>query len=236
MKAFAKAPVLRSAILAAAILSLNAAVYAKDASLHFLAPGEPDAATLLPPPPALGSPEQLAELDEVRAVYHAVDSNTIAAAYSEKEFTVFNFTDDVGDYFTTANLPKTTAFFAKVQSDAEMVTDLGKNHFGRPRPFVTDPSLKNGKLEKSFSYPSGHSTESMVLALVLADLIPDKHDAIIDHARHIGWHRIQIARHYPTDIFAGRVLAMAIVDDFKKNPDYQKEFVEAQAEIAAAKK
>ena len=114
------------------------------------------------------------------------------------------------------NLPKTAAFFEKVQKDAAAVTDGGKDFFKRPRPYTTDPSLANGKLEKSFSYPSGHSTESMVLALVLADLLPDKHDAIIAEARTIGWHRVQIARHYPTDIYAGRVLARAIVKQFKK--------------------
>ena len=123
-----------------------------------------------------------------------------------------------------------------MQSDAATVTDLGKDYFKRPRPFVTDPSLANGKLEKSFSYPSGHSTESMVLALVLADLIPDKHDAIIAHARTIGWHRVEIARHYPSDIFAGRILAKAIVREFKKDDAFNREFAEARTEIAAAQK
>ena len=114
------------------------------------------------------------------------------------------------------------------------MTDNAKDFYKRPRPYVTDPSLANGKLEKSFSYPSGHSTESMVLALVLADLFPDKHDAIIAEARSIGWHRVQIARHYPTDIYAGRVLAQAIVRQMNKNDEFQNDFAEAKAEIAAA--
>ncbi|HMD53742.1 MAG TPA: phosphatase PAP2 family protein, partial [Phycisphaerae bacterium] len=89
-------------------------------------------------------------------------------------------------------------------------------------------------LEKSYSYPSGHSTESMVLALVLAGVFPDKHDAIIAEARNIGWHRVEIARHYPTDIYAGRVLAQAIVREMNKNPDFQHDLAAAKAEIAAA--
>jgi acid phosphatase (class A) len=123
-----------------------------------------------------------------------------------------------------------------VQKDAETVTDNAKDFYKRPRPYVTDPSLINGKLEKSFSYPSGHSTESMVLALVLSDLFPDKHDAIIAKARSIGWHRVQTARHYPTDIYAGRVLAQAIVKQMEKNDDFQKDLAEAKAEIAAGQK
>ena len=201
--------------------------------LHYLSAGKPDAATLLTPPPLLGSVEQAADMETVKTVFHAASSNDMAAAYGEKKFSVFNFSEAVGVFFVSNNLPKTTAFFEKVQLDAETVTDLGKDYFKRPRPYTTDPALANGKLEKSFGYPSGHSTESMVLALVLADLLPDKHDTIIAHARTMGWHRVQIARHYPTDIYAGRVLAQAIVKQMKKNSDFQKDFDEVKAEITA---
>ncbi len=218
------------------LLSLAIAPLSVLADLTYLAPGQPDAKVILPPPPILGSPEQLAELDEVRAVYHAAPDADKQAAYSEKSFSVFNFTEAVGSFFNETNLPKTAAFFEKVQKDAETVTDLGKDYFHRPRPFVTDPSLKNGKLEKSFSYPSGHSTEGMVLALVLAEAVPDKHDAIIAHARLMGWHRIEIARHYMTDIYAGRVLAQAIVRELNQSDSFGKDLAEVKAEIAAAQK
>ena len=75
---------------------------------------------------------------------------------------------------------------------------------------------------------------SMVLAMVLADLFPDQHDAIIAEARAIGWHRVEIARHYLTDIYAGHVLAQAIVREMKASPDFQRDFAEVKAEVAAA--
>ncbi len=202
--------------------------------LHYLAPDAVDAANLLAPPPLPGSPEQAADMDSVHAVYQAASGADKNAAYGEKKFTVFNFTGVVGPFFVESNLPKTTEFFKKVQKDSEMITDAGKDYFKRPRPFVTDPSLANGKLEKSFSYPSGHSTESMVLALVLAEVFPDKQDAIIAHARQMGWHRVQIARHYPTDIYAGRTLAKNIVREMNKSPDFQHDLAEVKAEVAAA--
>jgi acid phosphatase (class A) len=206
---------------------------AQASHLYYLTGKKPDAIALLAPPPLPDSAEQAADMDEVRTVYHAATSNDIAAAYSEKKFDVFNFTPAIGDFFMPGKFPKTEAFFQRVQSDAETITDNAKNFYKRPRPYVTDPSLINGKLEKSFSYPSGHSTESMVLALVLADLFPDKHDAIIAKARLIGWHRVQTARHYPTDIYAGRVLAQAIVKQMVKSDAFQRDFTEAKAEIAA---
>jgi acid phosphatase (class A) len=228
--------------LAVAIAPLHAddtmaqATRAVDAShLHYLKADKPDAIALLAPPPLPDSPEQAADMATVREVYHAATSDDIAAAYSEKKFDIFNFTPAIGDFFQPDKFPKTEEFFHHVQKDAEAVTDNAKDFYKRPRPYVVDPTLINGKLEKSFSYPSGHSTESMVLALVLADLFPDKHDAIIAKARSIGWHRVQTARHYPTDIYAGRVLAQAIVKQMEKSDEFQKDFAGAKAEIAAAK-
>ncbi len=203
--------------------------------LHYLAGKKPDAIELLAPPPLPGSAEQAADLEEVRAVHRGATSNDIAVAYSEKKFNVFNFTSAVGAFFQSNNLPRTTAFFEKVQKDAEAITDNAKDYYRRPRPYTVDPGLANGKLEKSFSYPSGHSTESMVLALVLADLFPGQRDAILAEACAIGWHRVEIARHYPTDIYAGRVLAQAIVKQMVKNGAFQKDFARAKAEIAAAR-
>jgi acid phosphatase (class A) len=203
------------------------------APLHYLAPGQLNPAALLPAPPAPGSAEQAADMETVRSVYHAASEADKIAAYAEKEFTVFNFTPAVGAFFTETNLPRTAAFFAKVHEDADTLTGVGKNFFQRPRPFTTDPSLANGKLEKSFSYPSGHSTEATTLALVLAELLPEKADAILAHGRLMGWHRVQIARHYPTDIYAGRVLAQAIVAEFKKSDAFKNEFADARAELKA---
>jgi len=226
----------RAVVFAAVFAAMVASAWAKDSALNYLDSGQPDAAALLPPPPLLDSAEQAADMAEVQAVFHAADSNTMAAAYAEKKFSVFNFTEAAGSFLVESNLPKTAAFFEKIQSDAAMVTDLGKDFFKRPRPYSTDPSLANGKLEKSYGYPSGHSTESMVLGLVLAELLPDKHDAIIAHARQIGWHRVQIARHYPTDIYAGRTLALAIVRHFKKSDAYERDFDAVKAELESAQK
>ena len=205
---------------------------AKD--LHYLPKNKPDAITLLAPPPLADSPEQAADLREVREVHEAASASDLTAAKEESKFSIFTFTPAIGDFFQPGKFPVTETFMHNVLSDAGVVIDGAKDYWKRPRPYVIDPSLASGKLETSFSYPSGHSTGSMVLALVLADLFPDKHDAIIAVARDIGWHRVEYGRHYATDVFAGRVLAQAIVREMKKDPDFQRDFAAAQAEIAAA--
>jgi acid phosphatase (class A) len=202
----------------------------------YLSSGDPDAVALLAAPPLPDSPEQAADLAEVRSVTRATSSGEKAAALSESKFSVFNFTPVVGLFFQPGKLPVTEEFFHRVHKDAEGAVSDAKNYWKRPRPYSVDPTLAGGKLEKSFSYPSGHSTESMVLALVLAEMFPDKHDALLAHARTMGWHRVEIARHYPTDIYAGRVFAQAIVREMKKSPEFQKDLAAAKAEIIAAQR
>ena len=203
---------------------------------HYLAAAQLDASALLPPPPRPGSDEANADMAQVVAVHRACTTNQAAVAFSEKKFSIFNFTPAIGEFFQPGKLPKTEQFFSRVQKEAAAATDDAKEIFKRPRPYTVDPSLASGKLEKSFSYPSGHSTEAMVLALLLVDLVPDKAEAILQIGNDIGWHRVLIARHYPTDIYAGRVFARAIVRELKSSSAFRCDFAEVQSEIATAQR
>ena len=202
---------------------------------QYLPAGEPDGATLLAPPPEADSAEQAADLAEVRTVSRSVSKQEAAAALADSRFSIFSFTSAIGDFFQPGRFPRTEAFFRRVSKDTETEIDSAKEYWKRPRPYTVDRTLAEGKLEKSFSYPSGHSTGSMVMALVLADLFPAHRDAILARARLVGWHRVEIARHYPTDIYAGRVFAQAIVREMKKNPDFQRDFAAAKAELETAR-
>src|ERR1022692_5341144 len=202
------------------------------AVLTYLAPGQPDSSILLPPPPLPGSPEQSADMAEVVAVFHVTTTNEAAVAFSEKKFSIFNFSPAIGAFFQPGKFPKTEAFFERVQKDAAAATDVAKDFWKRPRPYTVDPSLASGKLEKIFGYPSGHSTEATVLALVLSNLFPEKRDNILAISRSSGWYRVEIARHYPTDIYAGRTLAQAIVREMKANPAFQADLAKVKDELA----
>src|SRR5215831_1427588 len=119
----------------------------------YLAAGQPDAATLLAPPPVPGSIEDAADMASVVAVHRACTTNDAAIAFSEKKFSIFNFSPAIGPFLRPGALPKTEAFFERVQKEAAEVTDTAKDYWKRSRPYTVDPSLASGKLEKSFSYP-----------------------------------------------------------------------------------
>jgi acid phosphatase (class A) len=218
--------------LCAFLLVAAAAFCAQAQQSHYLRAGQPNP-EILCAPPLPSSAEQIADMGAVVAVHKQCTSNEAAVAFSEKKFSIFNFTPAIGEFFKAGKLPKTEAFFERVQGEADAATGEAKKYWKRPRPYTVDPTLAAGKLETSFGYPSGHSTEATVLALVLCELFPLKSDSIMAIARDIGWHRVQIARHYPTDIYAGRVYAQAIVRELKLNPEFQKDLEAVKQEIAA---
>lgn len=232
---FARSLVGASLIAAFAFSSTALVNSARAADDAYLANSHLNPVELLAPPPLPDSAEQAADLAEVRAVHAAAAGADTAAAAMEEKLSVWVFAPAIGTYFDAARLPKTAAFFKRVQHTTETFEEEGKNFWKRPRPYVVDPSLANGKPEKSFSYPSGHSLRGTVYALVLADLVPDKRDAILAKGREIGWHRVELARHYPTDIYAGRVLAQAVVRELKTDPAFEKDFADIKAELAAAR-
>ncbi len=200
----------------------------------YLASSHLDPVALLEPPPLPDSAEQAADMAETVAVHNRCTTNEEALAKAESKFFIYSFTPAIGTFFQANNLPKTDAFFRHVQKETKSVTDTAKNYWQRPRPFVVNPSLVSADPEKSFGYPSGHSTRATVYALLFAELVPDKRDGILAIGRDIGWRRVEGASHYPTDIYAGRVLAQAIVRELKSSPDFQRDFAEVKAEITAA--
>ena len=70
--------------------------------------------------------------------------------------------------------------------------------------------------------------------MLLAELYPDKRDAILAEGRQIGWDRVLLGRHYETDVFAGRVLGQAIVRQLHENPAFEHDFAAVKAEIAVS--
>lgn len=203
------------------------------ADTNYLAAGRPDGVALLAPPPAPGSEEEAADLAEARAVFMGRTPSEQARAAQDDKLTIFLFTPAVGPVLQPGRLPKTEALFQKVKKDITGPLDSAKDHWQRRRPYQMDARLWLGAPEKSFGYPSGHSTRGTVEALLLAELFPEKNEAILEMGRTIGWDRVLIGKHFPTDIYAGRVLGQAIVRELLASPAFQHDLTEAKAEVQA---
>jgi acid phosphatase (class A) len=203
----------------------------------YLARGQPDAIVLLAPPPVAGSPEATADLETTFQAYSAATPAERARGIDEINLTIFHFAPAIGPWFAPGKFPKTEALFKEVEAEAKAATSRGKKHWQRIRPYHVDPARFPNAIEHEertdYSYPSGHSTRATVFALLLAELFPDKRDALLAISREIGWRRVEGGVHYPTDIYAGRVLGQAIVRELLANPVFQQDLAEAKAELAA---
>jgi acid phosphatase (class A) len=204
------------------------------ASDRYLAAGKPDGVALLAPPPAPGSEEEAADLQMCRELVKARTSAESDRAKTNANLSIFSFTRVIGPVFQPGKFPKTEALMAEIKKEMRDVVNTPKNYWKRRRPYQMDASLTFGEPENTYSYPSGHSTVGTVDALVLAELFPDKREAILALGRQVGWDRILTGYHFLTDVRAGRVLGQAIVRELMASPSFQHDLAEAKAEISAA--
>src|SRR5581483_12389887 len=171
---------------------------------------------------------------EVRMVFKGRTAAEEARAKQEEGLSFSLFEPAIGPIFQPGKLPETEALLKKVKKEIGESINIPKNYWKRMRPYQVDAQLSFDPPEKSFSYPSGHSTRGTVYALVLAELFPEKRDAILTIGRDIGWDRVLIGKHFPTDIQAGRVLAQSIVRELLASPVFQHDLAAAKAEVQAA--
>ena len=197
--------------------------------------GQPNPVALLAPPPLAGSAEQEADLASTFAVFNGKSPADNAVGKAEENLTIFNFAPAVGTNFQAGRFPKTEALLNEVGKETSTIVGTAKNYYARPRPYEVDGRLLLDGPVQGFSYPSGHSTFGTVQAALLAELFPRQAEAILETGRNIGWHRVQRGRHYPTDVYAGRVLGRAIVRELKASAAFQHDFAECAVEVTGAK-
>jgi acid phosphatase (class A) len=204
------------------------------ADSSYLAPDRPDGIALLAPPPEVGSAEEAADLASARTVFNGRTPAEAVRAAKDGSLSIFNFAPAIGSFFQPGKLPKTEALFAKVRKDISVAINTPKDHWKRRRPYQLDEQLSLGQPEPSYSYPSGHATRGTVQSLLLAELFPEQKAAILEIGRNIGWDRVLIGKHFPTDIYPARVLGQAIVRELLASPAFQHDLAEAKAEVRAA--
>jgi len=103
--------------------------------------------------------------------------------------------------------PEFTSHFYNVISDVEIVVLALKKKFNRPRPSVVLPALDPVvPVPWHSSYPSGHATQSTVIAGLLSLLKPSSSESLTNLARRVGVNREVAGLHYPSDTSAGVAL------------------------------
>ncbi len=172
-----------------------------------------DLRRILPPPPAAGSPQERAELDQLLRIQDSRTSRQVERARRDAKPDVLGFGGALGrpGGLTAESLPRTIALFQHLATDEFAVLDAAKRDFARPRPFTVDTRLHPVIARPhSLSYPSGHATWAYATALVLADMVPERRRPLLARAAEYAYDRTVAGVHYPSDVAAGRLAGTAL--------------------------
>lgn len=197
----------------------------------YLSPSQFDSTRFLAPPPDAQATQR--EIQEMLVLQQNRTPQQVMQTIADIRQSVLMFADVMGPQFTRANLPATINLFDKLYKTQSPINKQGKEKWKRVRPPSADDRLTPSTFYKSHSYPSGHATYAYLAGIVLADLLPQKREQIYDRAFAFGENRVIGGVHYPSDVEAGRRLASMIAVLIQQNPDFQRDFAAARAELNA---
>jgi acid phosphatase (class A) len=202
----------------------------------FVSPAQLDMSALLPPPPASGSWQEMAEFADLHRIQETRTSERIKHAKNDDaEESIFLFADLLGPKFRRESLPLTAQLSDHVKNDESIIVNPAKTFFKRPRPYHADATLKpvckTSEDRTNFSYPSGHGTTGYLEALVLIQMIPEKRAAIMARADDYALSREVCGVHYASDEAASKVTAYAMMALMTNNQQFKTELAAAKAEL-----
>jgi hypothetical protein len=160
------------------------------------------------PPPSDNSEETKKEIKYLKSI------NLKKRFVQEKDDIDGNFIK----FFKTKGIDEKKLISKLVGSVHNIITDL-KNYYKRPRPFRLDPKLTDPMLKsmEGFAYPSGHSTQSNLIYLVLSHKYPKYKQELKKIKDDIVYSRQMARAHYPSDIKFGEKLAKSLFNYLKDN-------------------
>jgi acid phosphatase (class A) len=83
------------------------------------------------------------------------------------------------------------------------------------------------------SYPSGHATVGAMMAILLAQMVPEQRAALFSRGWDYGQSRVISGVHFPTDVEAGRVLGTLMVGLLQQDPHFRADLDAARRELRA---
>ena len=190
-----------------------------------------DMVALLPPPPAPDSATVNRELQQLHKLQNSSESKQANALADSREVNVFVYRSVLGDKFTATALPLTAALSTQIRGDSNYWTSQLKNVYQRPRPYRNDSTLSPScGTDDAYSYPSGHSMAGYLLAMMLAEIVPEHRAAIFRRADEYARNRWICGAHYPSDTIMAHQIAATLFGVMLANPEFQQNLAAARTE------
>jgi acid phosphatase (class A) len=217
--------------------NVNAGYLPKEARVNSL--------LLAPPPPAPGSEAMARDEAAAKAAVALRGGPRWNIATNDAELRLpqaaQTFSCALGVKLDPQKAPHVFTLLQRSLGDLGLSTYGAKTKYMRPRPFTVNgaptctPSFE-AVLRKDGSYPSGHSAAGLGWSLILAELAPDRTDALVARGRAFGQSRVICNVHWQSDVEEGRVVAAAVIAKLHSDPQFRADLEAARAEMAALRR
>ena len=200
----------------------------------------PNDLVYMPAPPTNGSQEFLTDSvlyeknKDLR--FGARLAQAIADASTDTDSILTYFGPAFGFLITKENAPAIYDLVTRAKYDIRHGVDHGKKEYMRRRPFVyfdehTPVPDEERSLRYSGSYPSGHSVRGWGIALLLAEINPERQNDILERGYQYGQSRVIIGVHFQSDVDAARLVASAVVARLHADKEFEKQMKRAKREF-----
>ncbi len=218
-------------------------VYAGTPEVYIPAEQLPHLLSIMPAPPAFNSPEFAS--DEVRYNWgkeQRQDSVRLAIAIADAEWNdlevvLSRWQEAFGMPVSNATTPHIYALLVNSITTVDPMRIEPKAFYHRQRPFErygdSMPSHEESFLRGEGSYPSGHSLRGWLIGLVLAQVAPERAEAILARSWDYCNSRVIVGAHWQSDVDNSRTAASVGFCVLQGCDRFRTQLLEAQREYQA---
>ena len=221
------------------LITINTACLAVAKPTGYLSTAqEPNSYLILPPAPTAHSPRMIAD----KAVHQSAKILRGTSRWKQAQldadlhfpFAAGTFSCALGIRISKKKTPALYRLLQRTLVDAAVAVNRAKTFYRRERPFVhyneTSCTPKDEAfLRQNGSYPSGHSAIGWVWALTLAEVAPDRENALLLRGREFTESRVVCDVHWYSDTLMGMLMGSTVFARLNSNPAFL-------ADVAAARK
>ena len=236
--------IVKSAVLLLAGLVFSWTASAQDPRVEpYLTINEvPNALVFLPPPPEEETPQF--ELDEAQHRWGKTQREGERGRRAIREVTTrvdsmaVLFSGAFGRNLSRETTPKTLHLLDRSIRTFRLAATGPKAAYMRLRPYVfyREGTLipdEEEETRRTGSYPSGHTVRGWGMALVLAELNPERQDTLLKAGYEWGQSRVIAGYHWQSDVDASRLLSSATFVTLQSCPAFQEDLAAAREELQA---
>ena len=219
-------------VLAIALVIVPSLADARSTATPFFTATQLDLSRFLPPPPSVKSATTKAEIAEILMLQARRKPDRAERAKADADEDVSRFWEAVSATVPLDLSLPSQQFFAAILATEGAVIDPLKRLYARPRPHQTNSKIKPiVRLSTTGAWPSGHATSGWLLAIVLADMLPERREALFARAADYAESRLIAGIHHRSDLIVGRQAASLIALELQHNADFRTQLAAVRTEL-----